>query len=1032
MPREIKRLQLDAAIKEISACALQHADRAPFFMIAGAGVSMPSVPLAGQIASDCEQRARSRLHTYENVPSRKAHLYSYWFERAFPQPKQRQLHLRSLIEGKPITQANLRLAHLLAKSHSIRLVVTPNFDDFLSRALNLFGVPHVICDHPATAARIDPESRDIQIVHAHGTYWFYDACNLEHEIVERASDSSGQYGSMKDLIREILKYKTPIVVGYSGWESDVLMYCLRERLQHGPLPYNLYWFCFSEADLADLPAWLTSHNSVRLIAPEAEFRLANYLHSDAGDVIGDEALSDLLRLQDGEQAVLPAHVVISRLIDGQGIEPPTLTTDPIGHFAGLLRGALPSSAEVHLEADAYGIGAVIRRLETAKALEQQGSSVATQVEAVHEAVRRADPATAIQLAENILRDTDALLRLPVVDIVSLFKAIWAATAEIYKDVDSAVAAFGIILGLLDILTRVTGTDSLELKVFRIQAQVERANRLLNTGRVEEARRLYSLALESEQPGLSEVATPHLVRAYVELGKLEQKTSAEAAITRFQRAIEVAGTGNQIAVERDVASAYSQLALVFFGMERWNECAHVVERMNEHLRSTDDDWVHRNLALALSLRATAYSRANEASMQLRAIEDLLDQYWSSNDDDIARWVVRAIVTKGYLLLKSADHEAADAVLQTAIDRFGEVDDDEFKIEVARALTLRGDVASALNDTERAQSYLRMVLGRFRSAGNDELRLRAALASGTLIGVAIGHGNLKEATQLMVRAVDDWGRDPSIQVRRSLLVDITLKASAMMNGLSYGDAVDVLELLDGIEYDHTIKNEFVFGWNLKATAYNEQQRYNEQIEMLDRVIAVLASEESSADGQELASVMIQRARALGDVDDSPAAINAFGEMLDRFRANSDDGIRQSVVTSLVIRGLLQSKARLIDEAIADYDEALEIASEGVGEAWDGLFCRTLLIGLSERIAVGEVDHVDATFAQFIQDGRWRRDDELRQTTAGFFTFLIGAVGELGRVQQAAGLLLQMEEQFGHDTDPNVIEHLRAARTLVGGNV
>src|SRR5450631_3512683 len=67
-----------------------------------------------------------------------------------------------------------------------KAAITTNFDDFISRSLTIFGEPHIVCDHPETIQRIDPETDDLQIVHVHGTYWFYDCCNLEGEVEARS------------------------------------------------------------------------------------------------------------------------------------------------------------------------------------------------------------------------------------------------------------------------------------------------------------------------------------------------------------------------------------------------------------------------------------------------------------------------------------------------------------------------------------------------------------------------------------------------------------------------------------------------------------------------------------------------------------------------------------------------------------------------------------------------------------------------------------------------------------------------------
>src|ERR1035437_2167860 len=162
----------------------------PFFFMVGAGISSPPVPLASAIVEELKSQADQEALAQGPPESEPLKAYSWWFEQCFPQPQQRQEYLRSLIDKKPISQANFRLAHLLLNQPITNLVVTTNFDDFLSRALSLFGEQHVTCDHPATTARIDPEKKELQIVHVHGSYWFYDCCNLAGEVSDRSENQA--------------------------------------------------------------------------------------------------------------------------------------------------------------------------------------------------------------------------------------------------------------------------------------------------------------------------------------------------------------------------------------------------------------------------------------------------------------------------------------------------------------------------------------------------------------------------------------------------------------------------------------------------------------------------------------------------------------------------------------------------------------------------------------------------------------------------------------------------------------------------
>lgn len=48
---------------------------------------------------------------------------------------------------------------------------------------------------------------------------------------------------------------SPIVIGYSGWENDVIMKELKERLEM-PLKYKIYWFCYNEKDYESIAPWV--------------------------------------------------------------------------------------------------------------------------------------------------------------------------------------------------------------------------------------------------------------------------------------------------------------------------------------------------------------------------------------------------------------------------------------------------------------------------------------------------------------------------------------------------------------------------------------------------------------------------------------------------------------------------------------------------------------------------------------------------------------------------------------------------------
>ncbi|MFK8003869.1 MAG: SIR2 family protein [Polyangiales bacterium] len=322
----------------------------PYFFVCGAGISVPSVPLAHVIEAECRTRAL-RLGTPKgSAPDDAGGAYSYWLEEAWPDPDQRRAYFRAKIEGKPLTDANLRLAHLLGSGSLTNLVVTSNFDDFLRRGLELFGYPHVVCDHPATSARIDLSSDDKQVVHVHGTYWFYDLVNTGQEIAERARGMRGGTG-MSDLLDDALRSRAPLVVGYSGWEQDVIMQSLRQRLKSG-LRHQLYWFLYNEHSGHDLPSWLRDHPNVRFVVDER---------------------------------TLPAERVFEALLRAFRVAAPALTRDPLRFFAGRLRATAPQRNE-NAGPDLYYFDEVIRRVSSAA--EGASKSPLGELERIRNAIRR--------------------------------------------------------------------------------------------------------------------------------------------------------------------------------------------------------------------------------------------------------------------------------------------------------------------------------------------------------------------------------------------------------------------------------------------------------------------------------------------------------------------------------------------------------------------------------------------------------------------------------------------------------------------
>jgi hypothetical protein len=298
-------LDVESAVAEIVRGAKPAPQAHPWFLMVGAGISVPHVPHAWGIVELCRARLRAREVDVDALTSPPGEEYAFWLEQ-YGDAHQRQALFQSLIRGTRISHTNFRLAHLLESGVLGRLLLTTNFDDFVSRALRLLGHEHIVCDHPATISRIVHDREDIQLVHIHGSYWFYDACHLRRELAERAQELAA-------FMRDLLDRRSPILFGYSGQErGDAFMTALAHRLAGPPLSAPIYWFCYRRDEAARIATILgTDTDQIRYVVPAHH------------------------------HGRLDARDATDKLLRGFGVAPPAFLTEPLEFIARSLSSSLP-------------------------------------------------------------------------------------------------------------------------------------------------------------------------------------------------------------------------------------------------------------------------------------------------------------------------------------------------------------------------------------------------------------------------------------------------------------------------------------------------------------------------------------------------------------------------------------------------------------------------------------------------------------------------------------------------------------------
>ena len=853
-------ISLDDAASEIrQACedAKNEGVPSPFFFIVGAGISYPPIPLAGKVTEECKAEAVRLRRSKEPIKGGPLYSYSHWFNQAYPNNEQRQRYLKKLIEGQCISQANFRLAQLLLEEDATKvpisnLVVTTNFDDFLSRALRLFGKSHVVCDHPETTFRIGPDKRKLlQIVHVHGTFEFYDCKNLTSEIEANAAISQRSASTMSSLLDAILRARSPLVVGYSGWEGDVLMSALRRRLVDGdPLPYNLYWFCYRPSEIDSLPAWLKDHGNVRLVIPRDG--------ADGAAAAGAKAPSEAVAKTEArkgaeEPGTLPARLVFEALIREFGVPTPRLTNDPLAFFADELQRSFPK--EDVQSTDAFALGAVIGRVKAAAelvvaqaaaqaAVANLDAMIGEHAEQIRDANRRADYREAIRLGAELANASLSLRwRNEVIELLMT-----SALGLLDNSLDE-IRAYETIAAL--------GQPVAELSA-ESRAMVARALAYLGAtfvvlGRVDEGLRTYDeLVSRFDDP------SDEIVQVWVAMGL-------------FNKGVALAARG---ALDEAVA-AYDLVA--------------------DRYGSAPEEELREQVVMALFSKGVALYQAGRVDQALAAYQTVMERFGSAPEERVVEWAAKALVNKGVVLGNAGRDDEALAAYDAAVERFGSAPEAALREQVAKALFNKGVVLGTAGHHDQALAAYDAVEERFGSAPEASLREQVAKAlfnKGVVLGTAGHHDESLAAYDAVVERFGSASEEP---LREQVAMALVNKGVALGNAGHNDEALAVYDAVVerfGSASDVTLREQVAMAMFNRGIILGSAGRAADEIAAYDAVVERFGPAPEAALREQVADALFTKGTRLRDAGRGPEAKAALSDLLSRFRDAPEPSIRATV--------------------------------------------------------------------------------------------------------------------------------------------
>jgi tetratricopeptide (TPR) repeat protein len=712
------RIDLKTAVRRIYQIVDQRRKRdqlSPFFFIVGAGVSNPPIPLAWEIEEQCRQEAQRYDDT--NPPESESAIdsYSRWMGKAYPSPEELQTYLRGLMQNKPISKANLRLAHLLLDGRLARTVFTPNFDDLLPKALELFGQRPLVCDHPLTVGRIRIESNDIQIVHVHGSYWFYDCCNLRHEIAARS-----EYGGpVSVLLDQSLRDHSPLVIGYSGWDGDILMTALQRRLSAGRLGNPIFWFCYKRESLDTLPAWLAQSNDVFFVLPDdpgpaavapsapqaSDPKSQLSPRGDAMAAIGDSSLTEKV-------PTLPANRVLDALVRKFEPATPPLIHNPLGFYADHLKQLLGTSDPEGEQDTYYGFNLVIARVERARDFEAAGQPDLLQ--GFRDAMSKADYRSAIRSANDI-----ALDRLSPKEQTELVFALMDAAPGLNDNSDDEIAGYDLAIRTADLLTA-TGSADLRLREQVAKALFYKSITLGSLNRSEEkiavCDDIVSRFADAKEPALRERVAWALYSKGLDLGSLKRREESIAVhddlVSRFADAKE------QVFREQVAAALfYKGLQLGF--LDRREEAIAAYDDVVRRFADAKETSLQERVAKALFHKGIQLGVRDRDEEQLAVYDEVVNRFGDAKEPALQESVAEVLVGKGFTLRLLGRNEEAIAAYDDVVGRFAGAKEPVLREQVAHAILNRGTMYESSGKKESALASYEEILAQFGGDKGSEI-------------------------------------------------------------------------------------------------------------------------------------------------------------------------------------------------------------------------------------------------------------------------------------------------------------------------
>ena len=1034
MPQVSSPLSLTSAVKRIKKdydFAVRTGKGSPFFLLIGAGVSVPQVPLAYEIIRDCKSFSEGSEAPTAGVTVLEE--YSYWLDQAFPSPAQRQDYFQTLIKGKPIPLANFRLAHLLLgeadKKPLVSLVVTTNFDDFLTRALQLFGKEHVLCDSPTTTPRLDLSNADLlQIVHVHGTYHFYDIKNLSGEVKAAAAASEETTATMSSLLESILRERSPIVIGYGGWEGDVFMKSLNRRLRAGGLQYPLYWCCYQRNQWQSLPDWLKSHPSVCFVEPEKSVPLTAASAPDSGSgssvtAAADAAASVLGKARDLDPK-LDAQLVFGELIQTLQVAPPKLTQNPIQFFADQLdRSVLQESGPQ--TTDIYRIKSTVDEMRAAANwiidYRNRRSATQQQLHAIREGLRGANYGEAMSLVTQV-----QLKEMNDQEKAELWDMAW----EIISSAAFSERPSDETLAMLDRFEEIAalvppGSETSKRVGMGLSYRIVH---LFFLGRSDKGTQelvdFVQRSRQSSDPAIHVSA----IELLFQLGKFCLQGAPATSAKYFEMVISMIGQWKNEPLQEYAGQAMFGLGLALLStgqkVEAVDEWRKLLSSIDAGTTTLPQQAFAQMLVLMGLTLAELDGRSDEA---LAVFDEVVKRFGELAEPGVREQVAKALFNKGVMLDKQNHTEKALEAYDELVRRFGDATEPTVREQVAAGLRNKGVILGQDKQTEKALEAFDELVRRFGDATEPTVREQVAAGlrnKGVILGQDKQTEKALEAYDELVRRFGD-ATEPT--VREQVAAGLRNKGVILDEDKQTEKALEAFDELVrrfGDATEQGVREQVAAGLRNKGVRLGKEGQTEKAVEVYDELVRRFGDATEPGVREQVAAAVFGKALMFGKLSRYEKALEAYDEVVRRFGEATEPTIREQVATALLLQGATLGEHHETDKALKAYDELVrrfgDATEPGVREQIAGaLFNKGVTLAGKDQTekALEAYNEVVRRFGDATEPA-------VREQVAAAL-FNKGAIlGEQNQTEKALEAYNEVVRRFGDATEPAVREQVAKA--------